>query len=179
MFQDLKKQTALRLAQEQQQGQAIPGPPTTAAVASDPRTKHPVVTPQTLAARRLASSMPHVNAQSVNRETTPVHYQRLHHPHNPMVHHIPNTADSSPGIVPAYGASSYYDQSPHVGKNPRGRNGRPAKAPPQQSVSFGFFDGICFNSATNSQQKGVDATDFRTCRRKRRQVPPQSTISIP
>lgn len=154
---DLKKQTALRLAQEQQQGQALPGPPQTAAVAADPRTKHPVVTPQTLAARRLASSMSHVNPPPpVNREATPVHYQRLHHHSNPVVKHIPNAADAAPALVPPYSSPNYYDLPPQGSKNTRaaGRNGRQAKPGPasaQQAASASTSTGGRYHPNQQSQ----------------------------
>jgi hypothetical protein len=115
--QDLKKQTALRLAQEQQQAQVVPG--RTVARGVDPRTKHPVVTPQTLAARRKAATVP-----LVSQQTMPVHhYQRLHHHqqhHNP----IPN---EPPGMAPSYGAPQYYDQSQQGGKLNRSTNPRQEK----------------------------------------------------
>lgn len=133
-MEDLKKQTAIRLAQEQQQSQALPGPPKTAAVASDPRTKHPVVTPQTLAARRMAA------AASVNNNRTdaaaPLHYQRLLH-HNPMAHHhVVTPTDGVPPQVmtpPYHGASQGYHYDQTAAKN-RNRNGRSPASKSSSSI---------------------------------------------
>ncbi|CAB9505579.1 expressed unknown protein [Seminavis robusta] len=124
-MEDLKKQTAMRLAQEHHQ--VPPGVPKTAAVSGDPRTRHPVVTPQTLAARRIAAAAAH--APSTSRDVPVPHYQRLHHQQqhhsSPMVHHIPNTVDP-PGM--SYGASPQYDQGANINKNPtRHKNPRQAK----------------------------------------------------
>lgn len=125
--QDLKKQTALRLAQEQHQGQGLSGSvhsetanPPTQPVDSKGR---PVVTPETLAAR--SHSAPGFSNQQQAAASYPHHYQRLHHHHN-AAGHQPNYGAEMSGTPNSYSGmpagGRYYDQG---SKHARKKGARP------------------------------------------------------
>lgn len=127
--QDLKKQTAQRLAQEQQQGQSLStsfsnsemgGP---SALGFDSKVR-PVLTSEILAARSHSASS-FSSREPTGAVSHPPHdYQHLRH-QNPMVHSTPNL-----NVAQSYGSGRYYDQS-HGTKNPRKKGGRP---PPSVNV---------------------------------------------
>lgn len=181
-MEDLKKQTAIRLAQEQQQSQALPGPPKTAAVASDPRTKHPVVTPQTLAARRMAA------AASVNNNraeaAAPLHYQRLHH-HNPMVHHhvVTPTEAVPPQVMtpPFHGAPQGYHYDQATAAKNRNRNGRSPAAKSSSSIPVVVTQPAAQTASRYhpNQQSGYSTAGRASSAPTLPANPPSSTVASP
>jgi hypothetical protein len=139
--QDLKKQTAIRLAQEQQQSQGVPGAHPNLPVA------HAAVATQPLARNHGAASYIPGAAGSYNpgasgRDPAPQHYQRLQH-HSPLIHQVPGSVDASV-MHPSYSNTAhYYDQS-QVHKSTRKKGSRHSanSMPTAQNVSFLLHNGV-------------------------------------